>query len=174
MTFDFNLKGSRRGATAALAMAILLSSSATVNAEPHGNPSLAGTWTLVAADLEKSDGTRTHEYGEHPKGQMMIDEKGRYSIEIYDPGLANFAAKESEPTRKEYHDALEAASTHFGQITADWTKHILRVAIDESLWPNLRGSVQMRQFQFDGEVLSYRIPPSPQGIVRISVWRREK
>src|SRR5256885_1799008 len=129
MTFESNLRDSLRGAIAALVMIILLSLSATVKAEPRGNPSLAGTWTLVAADVEKSDGTRTHEYGEHPKGQMMIDEKGRYSIQIYDPGLANFAAKESEPTPKEYHDALEAASTHFGQMTIDWTKHILRIAI---------------------------------------------
>jgi hypothetical protein len=174
MTFEFNLKGNGRGAIAALAMTILLSASATVNAAAKGNPSFAGTWTLVAADLEKPDGTRVHEYGEHPKGQMMIDEKGRYSIQIYHPGLANFAANESEPTPAEYHDALEAASTHFGQITVDWTKHILRIAIDGSLYPNLRGSVQVRPFQFDGEVLSYRIPPTPEGIVRISVWRRER
>lgn len=174
MTFQFNLNGNGRRAIAALAMTLLLSSSATVNAEPYGNPSLAGTWTLVAADVEKPDGTRTHEYGEHPKGQMMIDAKGRYSIQIYDPELANFAPNESEPTPKEYHDALEAASTHFGQITVDWTHHILRIAIDGSLYPYLRGSVQVRPFQFDGEVLSYRIPPGPERIVRISVWRREK
>ena len=174
MTFEFNLKDYGRGAIGALAMTILLGSCAAMNAQAKGNPSLAGTWTLVAADLEKSDGTRTHEYGEHPKGQMMIDAKGRYSIQIYDPGLANFAANESEPTPKEYHDALEAASTHFGQITVNWTKHILRIAIDGSLYPYLRGSVQVRPFQFDGEVLSYRIPPSPEGVVRISVWRRER
>jgi hypothetical protein len=42
-------------------------------------PSFAGTWTLVAADKELPDGTRVHEYGEHPKGRMMIDEQGRYA-----------------------------------------------------------------------------------------------
>jgi hypothetical protein len=172
--FEVNLKGNTRGAIAALAITILLCASATVRAEPKGKPSFAGTWILVAADLEKPDGTRVHEYGEHPKGRMMIDAKGRYSIQIYQPGLPNFAANEPEPTPKEYHDAMEAASTHYGMVTADWANHILRFAIDEALYPNLRASVQMRSFQFDGEVLSYRIPPSPQGIVRISAWRREK
>jgi hypothetical protein len=172
MAFEFNLKGNGRGAIAALAMTILLSSCATMNAQPNGNPSFAGTWTLVAADKEFPDGTRTHEYGEHPKGRMMIDEKGRYSIQIFQPELPNFAANESEPTPEEYREAMEAASTHYGEITVDWANHTLRMAIDESLYPNLRGSVQVRPFQFDGEVLSYRIPPGPQRIVRISVWRR--
>ena len=174
MVFEFSLIRNRCGSIAVVATTALLSASATVNAETQKDPSFAGTWTLVAADVEKSDGTRVHEYGEHPKGQMMVDEKGRYSIQIYDPGLANFAAKESEPTPKEYHDALEAASTHFGKISVDWAKHVLRIAIDGALYPNLRGSTQMRSFEFDGDVLTYRIPRTPEGIVRISAWRREK
>lgn len=174
MTFEFNLKDHGRGAIAALAMTVLLGSCAAMNAHAKGNPSFAGTWTLVAADKELPDGTRVHEYGEHPKGRMMIDAKGRYSLQIFQPELPNFAANESEPTSKEYHDAMEAASTHYGEITVDWANHILRLKYDEALWPNLRGSVQTRPFQFDGEVLSYRIPPNSEGIVRISVWRRER
>ena len=174
MTLEFTLKGHERGAIAALAMTILLGSCATLNAQPNGNPSFAGTWTLVAADKEFPDGKRVHEYGEHPKGRMIIDEKGRYSIQIFQPELPNFDANESDPTPAEYRDAMEAASAHYGKITVDWANHILRMAIDESLWPNLRGSVQVRPFEFDGEVLSYRIPPGPERIVRISVWRREK
>jgi Lipocalin-like domain len=173
MQYGINLKVSKRAAFAVLAGALLLSLGAAVNADANGNPSFAGTWTLVAADRESADGKRSHEYGEHPKGRLMIDEKGRYSIQIFSPDLANFAADESEPTPKEYRDAMEAASTHFGQMTVDWANHTLRMAIDGSLYPNLRGSVQIRPFQFDGKVLSYRIPPTPEKIVRISVWRRD-
>jgi Lipocalin-like domain len=175
MTFEFNLKGNGRGAIAALAAATLLSSGATVNAAPKGNPSLAGTWTLVAADKESPDGARSHDqYGEHPKGRLIIDAKGRYSVEIFRPELPNFAANESEPTPGEYRDAMEAASVHYGQITIDWANHTLRMAIDEALYPNLRGAVQLRPFEYDGKVLSYRLPRNAEGIVRISVWRREK
>ena len=175
MTLEFNLKGNGRGAIAALAMTILLAPCATANAQPHGNPSFAGTWTLVAADKELPDGTRTHDqYGEHPKGRLIIDAKGRYSVEIFRPELPNFDANEAEPTPAEYRDAMEAASVHYGQITVDWANHTLRMAIDEALYPNLRGSVQMRPFEYDGQVLSYRIPRNAEGVVRISVWRREK
>jgi hypothetical protein len=175
MTFEFNLKGNGRVAIATLAAATLLSSGATVNAAPKANPSLAGTWSLVAADKETPDGTRSHDqYGEHPKGRMTIDAKGRYSVEIFRPELANFAANESEPTPVEYRDAMEAASVHYGQITIDWANHILRMSIEEALYPNLRGAVQLRPFEYDGQVLSYRLPRNAEGIVRISVWQRER
>jgi enamine deaminase RidA (YjgF/YER057c/UK114 family) len=41
MMFKLNVEGNGRGAIAALAMTILLSSCATMNAEPNGNPSSA-------------------------------------------------------------------------------------------------------------------------------------
>jgi hypothetical protein len=157
-----------------LALTVLGNGSVAATPRPRGHPSLAGVWTLVAADTETRDGTRSPEYGEHPKGRLMIDERGRYSLQIYRPDLANFAAGEAAPTPQEYHDAMEAASTHYGVIAVDWARHVLRIAVDEALYPNLRGSVQARPFQYDGKVLSYRIPPTPEGVVRISVWRRDK
>jgi hypothetical protein len=178
MTLAFVLKGNGRGAIAALALTILLTSCAKVNAQPHGNPSFAGTWTLVAADHENPDGTRVHDFGEHQEGRMMIDEKGRYSIQIFRHERPNFAANESEPTPEECREALGGpgvASTNYGQITVDWAKHTLRTTFDEALYPNLRGDVQMRPFQYDGEVLSYRILPGKEaGVVLISAWRRDK
>lgn len=103
----------------------------------------------------------------------MIDAKGRYSVEIYRPDLANFDDTEEEPTAAEYRDAMEAASVHFGTIAIDWTKHVLRMAVDGALYPNLRGAVQMRPFEYDRQILSYRLPRNAAGIVRISVWRRD-
>ena len=66
------------------------------------------------------------------------------------------------------------SSTNYGEIAVDWTNHTLRVTFDESSYPNLRGTVQTRPFEFDGEVLSYRVAPRPDGTVPISVWRRDK
>jgi hypothetical protein len=66
------------------------------------------------------------------------------------------------------------SSTNYREITVDSANHTLRTTFDESSYPNLRGHVEMRPFQFDGEVPSYRIPPGPEGLVRISVWRRDR
>jgi len=171
MTFSYLLI--RRRARSALAAALLFNSGATIGAAAGSHPSFAGTWTLVAADKELPDGTRTHEYGEHPKGRLMIDAMGRYSLQIFQPERPNFATDEAEPSPAEYRSAVEGASTHYGHISVDWTHHTLRFAPEEALYPNLRGTVQNRRFEFSGGVLSYRIPRTPEGIVRISAWRRE-
>ena len=173
MTFEFTRQGSGRGATAKLVMTMLLGASATVGAQSQAQPSFAGTWSLVAADHENPDGTRSRDYGDHPKGRMMIDEKGRYSIQIFQLERPNYADPQHR-TAEEYRSAIQGASTNYGEIRVDWANHILRTTFDEALNPNLRGTVQMRPFRFDGEVLSYRILPSREGeIVRISEWRPE-
>jgi hypothetical protein len=45
---------------------------------------LVGTWTLVAADVIHRDGGRGHDYGDKPKGLLMFDTQGHYSLQIYD------------------------------------------------------------------------------------------
>jgi hypothetical protein len=45
--------------------------------------SLAGTWTLVAADVLHADGTRGPDYGAAPKGLLLIDAQGHYSLQIF-------------------------------------------------------------------------------------------
>lgn len=157
-----------RGAIIALAMTVL------VSAMPRGTPSLAGTWTLVAADRERPDGTRSHDYGEHPLGRMMIDESGRYSIQIYRNDVPQFASGDPDTgTPEEYKAAFDGSSVHYGEMAVDWSTHTLRMRLDESTDPNRRGRVQTRPFTFDGDLLSYRVPRLPDGTVPISEWRRE-
>jgi enamine deaminase RidA (YjgF/YER057c/UK114 family) len=142
-------------------------------ANPH--PSLAGTWTLVAADRQLPNGARVRDYGEHPEGRMMIDGRGRYSIQIFRSERPNFAANDkARGTPEEMREAVLGSSTNYGELTVDWTTHTLRMTIDESSYPNFRNQVQTRPFEFDGEILSYRVPPRPDGSVPISVWRRER
>jgi Lipocalin-like domain len=43
--------------------------------------SLAGTWTLVAADVLHADGTRGRDYGAAPKGLLLNDAQGHYSLQ---------------------------------------------------------------------------------------------
>ena len=44
------------------------------------DPSLVGTWTLVAADVQHPDGSRARDYGAAPKGLLLIDAQGHYSL----------------------------------------------------------------------------------------------
>ena len=70
-----------KAAGAALSLAAALSASA-VQATQAAFP-LAGSWTLVAADQLRPDGSRVHDYGAAPQGLLLIDVEGRYSLQIY-------------------------------------------------------------------------------------------
>ena len=134
---------------------------------------LTGTWTLVAADLLLPDGRRIHDYGDAPKGLMMIDAEGHYSLQIYDSSRPNFVAgQKAKGTATEYEAAIMGSSVHFGTISVDITARIITLKIEQSTYPNQEGISQKRNYELDGDVLTYRVPPRPDGAIPISVWRR--
>ena len=64
------------------------------------------------------------------------------------------------------------SSTHYGTLELDAATHLLVFHIDGASFPNWEGQQQRRSFELHGDVLSYRVPPRPNGDVPLSVWRR--
>jgi hypothetical protein len=134
---------------------------------------LAGTWTLVAADLIRPDGTRDRDFGAAPKGLMMIDAEGRYSVQIYASERPRFASGEKKTgTPAEFAAAVTGASTHFGTVAIDEAARTLTFSIASAAFPNWEGARQKRSYELNGDELSYRVPPRPDGNIPLSVWRR--
>lgn len=134
---------------------------------------LAGTWTLVAADVLHPDGTRTPDYGAAPKGRLIIDASGRYSLQIFKAERARFASNDkAKGTPAEFESAVLGSSTHFGTMRIDPAAHVLIVDIEGASFPNQEGTQQKRRYMLRGDELSYEIPPRPDGNTPISVWRR--
>jgi lipocalin-like protein len=152
---------------------LLLCVGAVASARADGPSPLAGTWTLVAADVVRPDGTRAHDYGESPKGLLMIDAQGRYSLQIYASERPRFASgKKDAGTAAEYQAALLGCSTHFGTLAVDAAGRVMTVHLQASSYPNQEGTEQRREFVLEGDELSYRVPARPDGGVPLSVWRR--
>lgn len=140
---------------------------------PGSGAELAGTWTLEAADDLHPDGTRTPGYGARPEGLLMIDVQGRYSLQIFRSEPTPFAGGDKRKgTAQEYAAAVLGMSSHFGTYEVDAAGKTLTFRIDRASYPNWNGTVQRRPYELDGDVLSYRVPPTPDGTVPISVWRR--
>ncbi|WP_425127426.1 lipocalin-like domain-containing protein [Burkholderia gladioli] len=136
------------------------------------DPSLVGTWTLISADVQHKDGTRTHDFGPTPRGMLFIDSEGRYSLQIFNSERKPFASGNKDTaTPEEYKAAVLGLSTHFGMLHADPASKALTFQISKASYPNWEGTQQVRTYELKDGELSYRVPARPNGDVPISVWR---
>lgn len=142
-------------------------------AEPVHEFPLQGTWTLVAADKVLPGGALTRDYGDDPKGRLIVDHQGRYSLQIFKSERLRFATdSKADGSVDEFKSAVVGGSTHYGLVTIDYKKNLLVFSIEGSSFPNWEGTVQKRQYKIDGQELSYQVPPRTDGSIPISVWRR--
>lgn len=156
-----------------IASTIIVAAHTSYADKGEGTSPLAGTWTLVAADVLRPDGTRARDYGDDPKGLLIVDASGRYSLQIYDSSRPRFAARDkAKATPEEYRAAVMGSSTHFGTISVDAAKHVLVLTPERSSYPNQEGTPQQRSYELHGDELSYQVAPRPDGSIPISVWRR--
>lgn len=158
------------------ALAWLLSAAAALAAPPTDAASpLTGTWVLAAADVVHPDGRREHDYGAAPKGLLMIDGQGRYTLQIFKAERPRFASGDrAKGTPAEYEAAVLGSSTHFGVLSVDTGAHVLTFKVEAASFPNQDGTIQKRAYELVGDELSYRVAPRPNGDVPISVWRRAR
>lgn len=132
---------------------------------------LTGTWTLVAADLIKTDGSVVRDYGESPKGRLIVDASGRYSLQIYKSERVRFnSALKADGTEPELRSAVLGSSTHYGQLRLESGQ--LQFNIEGASFPNWEGTVQKRSFEIKDGRLRYLVPARADGNVPVSIWRR--
>lgn len=155
---------------------LVLATTLLATAATAAEPSLAGTWTLTAADRLKPDGTRARDYGEHPKGRLIIDAQGRYSLQIFDGDRPRVASGDKRTaTPDENAGAVLGSSTHYGIVAVDEAAHVLVFRIEGASFANWEGTEQRRKYVLTADTLSYQVPtPRPDGSIPISEWKREK
>lgn len=134
---------------------------------------LQGTWTLVAADKVLPGGETTRDYGENPKGRLVVDAKGRYSLQIFKSERLHFASdSKADGSVDELRSAVMGSSTHYGTMTIDERAGMLVFSIEGSSFPNWEGTTQRRQYKLDGAELRYKVPPRADGSIPVSMWHR--
>jgi hypothetical protein len=134
---------------------------------------LHGTWTLVAADKILPGGALARDYGEQPKGRLIVDTQGRYSLQIFKSERLRFTTdSKANGSTDAFKSAVMGSSTHYGTVTIDQKAGQLVFSIEGSSFPNWEGTVQRRQYKLEGKQLSYQVPPRADGSIPISVWRR--
>lgn len=134
---------------------------------------LQGTWALVAADKVLPGGETTRDYGENPKGRLVVDAKGRYSLQIFKSERLRFASdSKADGSVAELRSAVMGSSTHYGTMSIDERAGVLVFSIEGSSFPNWEDTTQRRQYKLDGAELHYKVPPRADGSIPVSVWHR--
>jgi hypothetical protein len=137
--------------------------------------SLQGVWVMDSAYEIHPDGSRTTNYGEHPKGLFTVDAAGRYNMQIFKVDRPAFASGDkARGTPDEYRAAVIGSSTHFGKVNIDPAKHQLSFSVEAASFPNWEGKTQLRDYTFKDGLLSYAVPASASssGVIAYSIWRR--
>jgi Lipocalin-like domain len=151
-------------------LAVVLVGSLAASAQA---PDLVGTWVLTKAEKLLSDGSRVSDYGENPHGLVVFTADGYYSVQIYRNDRVKFSSGDKlKGTPEEYKDASLSTSVHFGHYTIDPVKHTITFHIDRSSFPNQDDTTQVRPYEVNGDELSWKVAPRPDGSIPITVLRR--
>ena len=134
---------------------------------------LVGSWRLTAADKILPDGSQVADYGIAPRGIAFFTADGHYVVEIFQSDRIKFASGDrAKGTPEEYKAAILSASCHFGTYTVDVAKGTITFHIDRASYPNWDETTRVSSFTLEGDKLTWRTPPRPDGSIPVSVFSR--
>ena len=167
------------------ALAIALPGSATIAMAAEANAtaaatsmsSLVGTWLLSTVDNLMPDGSKVHLYGAAPRGLLIFDADGRYTLQIMRGDRARFASTDRAlATPAEYRAAVMGSNTHFGRFSVNEIDHTITFRIEHASFPNWDDTEQKRSFEIKDGRLSYIVPTPTTGAGATGevVWTRAR
>jgi hypothetical protein len=134
---------------------------------------IAGTWSLVKAEKLLPDGSRVSDYGDNPHGLVIFTVDGYYSVQIYRADRLKFSSADKlKGSPEEYKEASLSTSSHFGRYSVDPVKHTITFHIDRASFPNQDDTTQVRAYEMNGDELSWKVAPRPDGSIPITAVRR--
>ena len=137
---------------------------------------IVGSWSLLLVDAVAADGTRTPNYGPHPRGLVIFTSDGHYSLQTMSDIRPKFAANDKlKGTPDEYKAAVLGMISFFGRYTLDEDKKVLTLHLDASSYPNWDGTTQTRPIAvLTDDVLTFITPVSSAGGRAEVSFRRAK
>jgi Lipocalin-like domain len=134
---------------------------------------LVGSWRLTSADKILPDGRQVADYGADPRGIVNFTADGYFVLEIFRSEHLKFASGDrAKGTPEEYKDAVLSASCHFGTYTVDAAKGTTAFHTERASYPNWDETTLVCSFTLEGDKLTFRVPPRPDGSIPVSVFSR--
>ncbi len=164
----------RRSIVAAVPALILLLALGPATAQAQSAAKdLVGTWTLVNVWAVQGD-KKSEQFGANPKGQVVFDTLGRFTMVVTRADLPKYAAgSRAKGTPDEHKATVTGSVAYFGTYKVEGSDIIY--LIEGSTYPNWVGETQKRGFKLDGDTLIYtNTGPSQAGAATELAWKRVK
>jgi Lipocalin-like domain len=164
---------------AALTVALFLLGFARMDAlgqQSAAGKQIVGAWTVVSSDTIAADGTRSPTFGPNPKGLVIFDASGRYSLHLArSSGTPPFASNNRlQGTAEENKAVVQGSLSHVGTYVVSEPDSTLIFRIESSSFPNWNGTEQRRPLTIAGDELRWKTPAASGGGSAELVWKRAK
>ncbi|MEI9925831.1 MAG: lipocalin-like domain-containing protein [Bradyrhizobium sp.] len=144
-------------------------------AKAQSSKDIVGSWSFLVNETTNADGTKVNTYGDNPKGILMFDSGGRFSLFIANPNRANFASgSRLQGTPEEYKAAVHGSISYFGKYTIDENAKAIHFEIEGSSFPNWDGVTQKRPFSISDDELRFTNSSGSSGGAVLVVLKRLK
>jgi hypothetical protein len=135
-----------------------------------------GVWTLVSVENRNADSSITLPYGENPQGMLVFELNGDYAIQILKAIRSKVAANDKNKATAEENAALvQGNNSHFGTYSIDETKHAITFQVEHAFYPNWEGTVQVRSYTLENNLLQYVVTHTTNGgaVTAVVVWKKK-
>lgn len=142
---------------------------------PSLHEQIIGTWIPVSQYVEQDKG-RIEPFGPDPKGMVVYDPNGRFSLVLQRLTLPKFASNNRLTGTPEENRAIAQGSiAYFGKYAIDEKAGMITMHFEGSTYPNWDGQDQTRRISISGDELSIVSPASAvgDGVVHL-ILRRAK
>ena len=162
--------------SAAGALALFMLPSGAVSQQGSLKQQLVGAWTLVSIIATDKSGNKSDRRGPNPKGLLIFDASGRYSILTARAALPDFAVDNvNQGTAEENKSVMTGMIANVGTWSVDEKTKTITTNVDAGSFPNLNGKTQTRVISsLTADELRYVNGASVSGTVDEAVWRRAK
>ena len=141
----------------------------------QGSKELVGAWTLVSITVNQG-GQKNEPFGPAPKGSLIFEPNGRFSITVTRSDLPKFGSSSRVAGTPEENAAIvQGTIAYFGTYSVSVEDHLVTVHVEGSTFPNWVGTDQKRLFTIIGDELRYtNLNRSSGEGTALVVWKRAK
>ena len=141
------------------------------------NP-LVGTWKLDSFEIRQASGVKQNPFGDHPFGQMIYTENGRFSAQLAQPGRIPVQSGDMmDSSHEELASNFRGFISYFGSYNYDEKTKTVLHHVEGSLFPNWENDTLKRTVKATKDTIELTTEPTLFGsgeVVGVVVWKRIK